>query len=56
LGLSGEVSRDWRETLVPDVEAGDAGRESMSKKMTRKSEDLNDNVRQPPAAPLKVCG
>jgi hypothetical protein len=52
-----EASRDLREALIPDVEANGAGRESMSKKLTRKSEDLNDNGRQPPQmVPLKVCG
>lgn len=55
-GLS-EASRDLREALVPEVEVGGAGREWMSENMTRKSEDLNDNVRQPPPImPLKACG
>jgi len=53
---SSEAPRDWQEALIPDVEADGAGRESMSEKMTKKLEDLNDNIRQPPTTPLKVCG
>ena len=35
-------------TLVPDVEAGGTEKESMSERITRKSEDLNDSDRTPP--------
>jgi hypothetical protein len=47
LGLT-EASRDWREALVPHVEASGAGRKWMSEKITRNSENLNDDDRPPP--------